>query len=160
MATVEERMRILRLIEEGKISAEEGVQLLEALGDRSNAAKAPPRQPGYWKHFTPPAPPTPPSRPTPPTKPSPPTAPEIPAGLRGRWFRVVVTDTNTGKARVNVRLPLGLVNAGLKMGARFAPQVEGLDENILREFILSGETGKVVDVTDEDDGEHVEVYIE
>ncbi len=31
MATAEERMRILRMVEEGKISAEQGRRLLEAL---------------------------------------------------------------------------------------------------------------------------------
>lgn len=33
MANVEERMKILKLIEEGKISAEEGAKLLSALND-------------------------------------------------------------------------------------------------------------------------------
>jgi hypothetical protein len=61
---------------------------------------------------------------------------------------------------VNVRLPVSLVNAGMKMGARFSPQVDGLDRNQLMEFLQSGATGKVVDVVDDDDGEHVEVFIE
>ncbi len=36
MATQEERLRILRLIEDGKISAEEGARLIEALGQAKN----------------------------------------------------------------------------------------------------------------------------
>ena len=38
MATVEERMKILKMIEEGKISAEEGAKLLSALTDSRKSA--------------------------------------------------------------------------------------------------------------------------
>ena len=34
MATTEERMKILKMIDEGKISAEEGAKLLSALSDK------------------------------------------------------------------------------------------------------------------------------
>ena len=61
---------------------------------------------------------------------------------------------------MNVRLPVGVVSAGVKMGARFSPQVEDLDVNYLMSFVRSGATGKIIDVYDDDDGEHVEVYIE
>lgn len=97
MATEEERMKILKMIQEGKISAEQGVQLLEALDEGTRRAARSRSAPG--------APPPPPP----------------PSGRGTRWFRVLVTDTNTGKNRVNVRLPIGLVSAGIKMGARFAP---------------------------------------
>ncbi len=46
------------------------------------------------------------------------------------------------------------------MGARFSPQIDGLDRKQLLEFLQSGTTGKVIDVLDDDGGEHVEVYIE
>jgi hypothetical protein len=42
MASVEERMAILRMIEQGKISAEEGARLLAALGGRQGQAAPPP----------------------------------------------------------------------------------------------------------------------
>ncbi len=131
MATTEERLKILTMIQEGKITAEEGAQLLEALENK------PPRG-------APLAAETPPAR---------------PAG-GARWFRVRVTDVGSGKTRVNVRLPVTLVSAGLKMGARFSPEIEGLDTNELMAFVNSGEVGKVVDVYDDEDGEHVEVFIE
>ncbi len=73
---------------------------------------------------------------------------------------VRVTDTDSGKTRVNVRLPVGLIRAGVKMGAKFAPEIEGMDIEQLMTFINSGEIGQVVDVLDEEDGEHVEVFIE
>ena len=138
MATEEERMKILKMIQEGRISAEQGVQLLEVLDESVRRAAR--------------------SRPGPGVPPPPPPPP--PSGRNTRWFRVLVTDTNTGKTRVNVRLPIGLVSAGMKMGARFAPQVEGLNAEELMQHLNSGEVGKIVDVFDEADGEHVEVFIE
>ncbi len=134
MATVEERTKILKMIQEGKISAEEGIQLLEALEEGVRRSVIDKKAPF-------------------------PQSPVI--GTRDRrWFRVLVTDTNSGKTRVNVRLPIGLVNAGIKMGARFAPQVEGLDAEMLMAHLNSGETGKIVDVYNDENGERVEVFIE
>ncbi|WP_448335410.1 SHOCT-like domain-containing protein [Bellilinea sp.] len=134
MANPEERLKILQLLQEGKITADQAARLLEALETSAAQAKGAPR---------PPVPPAPPS----------------PAG-GGRWLRVRVTDTDTGKTRVNVRLPLNLVASGIRMGMRFAPEIEGLDVNELMAFIQSGESGHLVDVYDDEDGEHVEVYIE
>jgi hypothetical protein len=77
-----------------------------------------------------------------------------------RWFRVRVTDMATGRTKVNVNLPLSLVKAGLKMGARFAPDMEELDWEELTIAIQEGASGKIVEVEDEEDGERVEVYVE
>ena len=123
MTSVEERMQILKMIEEGKISAEEGAKLLQAL----SAGRGEKRKP---------------------------TAEEA------RWLRVRVTDLDSGKNKVNVNIPMGLVNVGLKMGARFAPNVEGLNYEEITEAIKSGAHGKIVDVVDEEDGERVEIFIE
>jgi len=41
MATTEERMKILNMIREGKISAEEGAKLLSALGDTEKPSRMP-----------------------------------------------------------------------------------------------------------------------
>jgi hypothetical protein len=41
MATTEERMKILNLIREGKITAEEGAKLLSALGDSQKPKRTP-----------------------------------------------------------------------------------------------------------------------
>jgi DUF4097 and DUF4098 domain-containing protein YvlB len=127
MATAEERMRILRMIQEGKITAEEGARLISALqesrkgGERSSSAAA---------------------------------------ERRGSWLRVRVTDVLTGRAKVNVNLPLGLIDAGLKIGAQYAPQLEGFDVENLISQVKSGTSGKIIDVIDEEDGEHVEIFIE
>lgn len=136
MANAEERLKILNMLQEGKISAAEAARLLEAL-ETATVGKPGPRVPGG------------------------PYAPVSsgPVG-GGRWMRVRVTDTATGKTRVNVRLPLNLVGSGIRMGMKFAPEIEGLDSNDLMKWINSGEMGQIVDVYDDQDGEHVEVFIE
>jgi len=122
MATSEERMQILKMVADGKISAEEGAKLLKALEEGS--------------------------RPKPPPSPEP------------RWFKVRVTDLATGRNKVNVNIPMGLVNVGLKMGARFTPEVEGLNFDEVIAAIKGGAHGRIVDMTDESEGERVEIYVE
>ena len=132
MASTEERMRILMMIQEGKISAAQGARLIEALEESSEK----------------PGPPT--------TRPSHVSA----GGRKPQYLRVMVTDTDTGKSRVNVRLPVSLIDSGLRMGARFAPEIEGLNMEDLNAWLSSGEMGQIVDIFDEDDGEHIEVFLE
>jgi len=123
MAT-EERMKILKMIEEGKITAEEGTRLLAALGKQKRKR------------------------------------PVSPEG-EPSWLRVRVTDVNSGKEAVRVNLPFSLVNVGLKMGARFVPDIEQeLAMEELAEALKEGLTGKIVDIVDEEDGKRVEIFIE
>ena len=77
-----------------------------------------------------------------------------------RWFRVRVTDLTTGKRKVNINIPMSLVNVGMKMGARFAPTVEEEDMRAVRQAIKEGVRGRILDVKDEEDGERVEIFIE
>ena len=136
MVTAEERIKILQMLQEGKISSEAAAQLLQALGDGD----------------------TEPSQPLQPSR----NVDVVPAeqGRRPRWLRVRVTDTNSGRPRVNVRLPMSLVNLGLKLGARYTPEIEGLDVQALIEAAQAGENGAFVDVVDDEDGERVEVFLE
>jgi hypothetical protein len=131
MATSEERMRILMMIQEGKISASEGARLIEALDDLSEPAKTAPSTTG-----------------------------SVASGKKPHYLRVLITDTDSGKSRVNVRLPVSLINSGMRMGARFAPEIEGLDMEDLNAWMNSGEIGQIVDIFDEEDGEHIEVFLE
>jgi len=126
MANAEERMKILKMIEEGKISAEDGAKLLAALseGRRSGMTNS--------------------SR----------------SAAAGHWLRIRVTDIATGRSKAAVQIPLGLIDAGLKIGAHFAPEVEGVDMSSVMDALRSGVTGKIIDVTDDEDGEHVEIYVE
>ena len=79
----------------------------------------------------------------------------------GKWFRVRVTDLRTGKSKANVKIPVSLADFGMKMAARFAPAaVEDLDMNQLIAAMKSGGEEKLVDVEDEEKGEHVEIFVE
>jgi len=253
----EEQMRVLRMIEEGKISAEDGAKLLGALTATTQpAARVAGGGPTGPMPPIPPMPPMPPMAPMPPTPPMPARPPGIsdreweqvereheramrdheramrdrerdheramreyerereraererdraerdrerarrergrgrggvvfggPADVfwgerrRGprdtgplpeegpspggsRWFRVRVTDVRSGKVKVNVSLPLGLINFGLKLGAKYVPEEAGFNIDEIREAVRSGIVGKIISVEDSDDGERVEVFVE
>ena len=79
---------------------------------------------------------------------------------KASWFRVRVTNLETGRTKVNVNLPLSLVKVGLKMGAHFSPEVQELDWDELMVAIQEGAAGKLVEVEDLEDGEKVEVFVE
>jgi hypothetical protein len=123
MTTAEERMKILKMIQEKKITAEEGAKLLAALGKSEQKQSTP-------------------------------------AEGQSGWLRVRITDLDSGKASVNINLPLGLVNVGLKMGARFVPNMDGIHAEELTEALRQGMTGKIMDILDEEEGQRVEVYVE
>ena len=101
-----------------------------------------------------------PSRPpVPPVPPAPPIA-EKSAKLAGRWLRVRVSDLESGRQRVSVNLPLSWVAMGLRIGARYSPEVAALDPDELLSTLQSGATGQMVDVEDLDDGQRVQIFIE
>lgn len=132
MATNEERLKILSMLEDGIINADQAAKLLESLSEDNSSSKSSSER-SYESNQS---------------------------SRDGKFFRVRVTDTDTGKTRVNIRLPIGLVGAGLKMGMKFSPDIEGVDVETLQDFLKTGEVGKIVDVFDDNDGEHVEVFIE
>lgn len=78
---------------------------------------------------------------------------------RPTWFHVRVSDLKSGKNRVTVNIPLRLIGMGLNIGRRFAPELDGMDWNEIKNT-LSEEKGILVDVEDEEDGEHVLIYID
>jgi hypothetical protein len=77
-----------------------------------------------------------------------------------RWLKVRVTDLATGRSKTNVSIPIGLVEVGLRMGARFAPEMVGVDMDEVLATIKDGANGKLVDVEDVEKGEHVEIQVE
>jgi hypothetical protein len=134
----EERMRILEMLEQGKITAAEAAELLRALdggekpadeqrerGDRTGNGEGKPR-----------------------------------------WFRVRVTDTATGKARANVSIPYNFINVGLRFapgdlwfgrrGMGRGPQ--RMDE--MMEALRQGRRGTIYDVTDERERQRIEIIVE
>jgi hypothetical protein len=125
MSLKEERMQILKMIEDGQITAAEGARLLAALEEpeKKRAAGA--------------------------------------AATSGaRWLRVRVTDVSSGRVKVNVNIPLSLATVAMKLGARFAPEVEGVDMTEVMAAIQSGSAGRILEAEDAEDGERVEIFIE
>lgn len=125
----EERVRILNMVKEGKVTPEEGMKLLEALETSAEETA------------------------------------EIPQG-KAKWLRIRVTDIKTNRPKVSVNLPIGIVDWALRTGSRVAAfggeDLNGMGVNLeeLRAAISFGLKGKIVDVTDEEEGQHVEIAVE
>jgi hypothetical protein len=130
-----DRLQILELLAQQKITATEAAELLAALDDgRRDGRRSTPR--GRW------------------------LADELgPAASRGRWFRVRVTDAQTGQTRTNVSVPIGMVGFGLGFARRFRniPGVNHVDD--LFEAVRDGRRGTIFDVAGEG-GERVEIFID
>src|SRR6202171_4800328 len=130
----QDRLRVLELLEQQKITAAEASELLAALGDRGRDGRR--RDRNRW------------------------LAEELaPATDRARWFRVRVTDQRTGQMRTNVSVPIGMVGFGLGFARRFRhiPGVEHVDD--LFEAVRAGRRGTIFDVANEG-GERVEIFID
>lgn len=119
----EEKIQILKMVEEGKITSAEGIELLNALESKGVELR---------------------------TKSS-------------KWLKVRVYDPSD-KTKVNVSIPIALVDIGLKFATKFSPELNDanlhdLDFNEIAEAIKNGAEGKIVDIESED-GEKVEVIVE
>jgi hypothetical protein len=55
---------------------------------------------------------------------------------------------------------MGLVSVAMKVGARFAPEMQGISIEEISEMIRSGAQGRIVDVEDVEGGERVEIFVE
>lgn len=125
MGTAEERMRILKMLEAGTITADEAARLLRAIsagrgGDGGRTV----------------------------------------GGREARWLRVRITDTTTNATKVSINIPMGLVRTGIRMGARFVPTDANVDYQELLDAIQGGETGKIFEMIDEEQGEKIEIWAE
>jgi hypothetical protein len=89
-----------------------------------------------------------------------PASPSAPA----RIVRVRVSDTETDRVRVNIKLPLGLIRTALRKGRGAAPDLDiggvSFDVDELEELLRAGVQGHIIDIVDEEDGERVEVLVE
>lgn len=123
MTPSDESLRILKMVESGQISAEEGSRLFEALRENVQRTKMD-------------MPPTP------------------------RSIRVRVTDLSTRRYKMNVTVPIGLLNVGIKLGARFVPRGSNVAAEQLLRSIESGVTGRVFEMQDLEEGERIEIFVE
>jgi hypothetical protein len=121
MASSAERMTILRMIEQGKISAEDGARLLNALGDREEAQSKP--RPISFDST--------------------------------RHLQIRVTDLFTNRQKVNVTLPVSLV----QLAWRWLPASAKVQFEQVQAAIDAGSIGRLVEVVDQDSGVRVEVTL-
>jgi hypothetical protein len=132
MSAETKRREILQMLAKGSISADEASELLGQLKNE----------------------------PAPETS-EPPQTPEPPPAPRGkpRWLNVRVTDAATQRNKVSVRIPLSLARVGLRMGAKFAPEIAKVGWDDVLSELSATDVGTLVEVQDEEDGEHVKIYI-
>jgi hypothetical protein len=133
-----ERQEILEMVASGKITAAEAAQMLS--GIRQNA----------------------PTAPTPPAPPKVDWVEDAPVKGNGRkpsWLHIRVADAD-GRNKVSVNVPLRFVKFGLRLGRRFAPELEGVKLEELNELLEDVEIGPLVEVIDEDKGEQVRIYVD
>jgi hypothetical protein len=149
------RTEILQLLSEGKIDVARATELLaearEADQAPVSAAPSPPPEP---EPVTPPSPPPAPAAPEPPRP--------LAADKKGsRWLHIHVSDLESGKNRVRVNVPLGLLNFGLQLGARFTDEVNADVMRNVRDALRDESlTGTLVEVEDLDDNERVHIFID
>ena len=79
---------------------------------------------------------------------------------RNRTARVRVTNLATNRQKVNVTIPVSLIQVGLRLGTRLAPQVSGSALEDLLRAIEGGATGRLLDLQDLEEGERVEIFAE
>ncbi len=129
MSLGQEKIQILKMVENGQITADEAAQLLDAVGEKDDIVNL--------------------------TKKS--------SKISGKVLRVRVYEGNEN-TKVNVNLPLRLVEVLVDIGIKFLPvdkypDLKKINMDELRELIEAGIEGKIVDI-DSADGTKVEVFIE
>jgi hypothetical protein len=110
--------------------------------------------------------PSTPSTPDVPRPPSPPPSPSAPRVISAdksgrRWLHIHVSDLESGRHRVRVNVPLGLVNFGLKVGARFTDEMDAEMIRDVMDALQDGDlAGTLVEVEDLEDNERVHIFID
>lgn len=139
MATfIDERNRILSLVEAGQVSATEAAQLLDALGAepterRERPAQIKNRTLRIWLTETPNA---------------------------ASWSNSTGASSRRHKVRLTAALPIALVGASLRLLSHLSPQ---LNEQTMRETLRAieqGASGRVLDVYDLEEGKRLEIFVE
>lgn len=133
---MEEKLRILKMVEEGTISAEQGRALLEALGEEE------PVRESAWE--------------------TPAIREDIP--YEDRMLRIIVDSADGDKVRV--QFPIKAVKAILKVTGKLPIQVsgdmEGVDMEALTDAVIqcldSESIGDIITV-ESADGDHIRVFI-
>lgn len=82
-------------------------------------------------------------------------------GQQPRWLKIRVRELDTGRNRVSVTLPIGLVNFGLGIARRFGADFDdGQRVDEIWQMVKEGQRGMLIDVEDEEDNEQVQIYLD
>lgn len=133
---LEERTRILELLRDGKITVDEAEELLDALGPAGERGDAfgPARPPG---------------------------TPPPPGATRPRRLCIRITDLRTGRVKTNIRLPArGWALLSKLTRTKLGRRMSGLALQDIQRAAREGATGHIVDITNDDRGERVEIFFE
>jgi hypothetical protein len=132
----DEKLRILKMVETGTITASQAAELLSALPEEPTTEG--------------------------------PTIKEDSA-TQAKWIKILVTNRDTGKNKVNLRIPLKLfpwklMEKGLFINISDKVDQDGtayqFDKELVMQMINNGEPGVIIDVDDEDDDEKVLITLE
>ncbi len=130
----QERFKILKMIEEKKIGAEDAAKLMDAL-DGATAPRESVRT----------------------------AAGRLANGRLGRSLRLRVSDQETGRARVNLCIPVGIAHV---VKSLVPPQEmaklekQGFNLNAILDAIDGDTVGKVFEAEDDERHAHIEISIE
>lgn len=137
------RSEILELLANGKISAAEAAELLNNQSAPATAVSEPDPTPSAKEMAATQA-----------------AAQKSAYTPEPRWLHVRVSNLETGKNKVTVNIPIKMVKFGLKVGGRFTPELAGLDWEELNSMMAEMDSGVLVEVQDEEGGEHVQIYVD
>lgn len=132
MKMKEDVLRILKMVEEGKVDAESGAKLIEALGGKNREEQAIVQLPKEERSY-----------------------------INNEKMLYVLVDSHDGD-KVKVNVPMNFVKNILSATGKLPIKAEGLDSTIdmevVKEAIMNDITGRIVDV-ESHDGDKVIVEI-
>ncbi len=77
-----------------------------------------------------------------------------------RWLRIEVGDMRSGKSKVHVNVPFGMVKFGLGVAQVLAPAQYSANLGEIETMMAESESRVLVDVQDHESNEHVRIYLE
>jgi polyhydroxyalkanoate synthesis regulator phasin len=82
--------------------------------------------------------------------------------MQNRTLRIWMTDMTTNRKKINVTatMPIDLISMSLRLLTRLMPQFnDGTIQNLIR-AIERGNTGRLLDLQDLEEGKRVEIFVE
>jgi len=137
MNNTDEKIRILNMVQDGKITAEEAAKLLEALEVKEDKNEVEVLDSFDGRSST---------------------------KGKPRWLRIVVSDINSGKKEVNIKVPASFLKTGMNLASKINVGNEVLDQIDLEGLLSAADsdnpTGVLVDIEETESGQHVLITLE